>query len=41
MQNNTIKMGRHTGTRNKEGNKAGGVRKGAGMEETSKACAAF
>jgi hypothetical protein len=41
MQNNTIKMGRRTGTHNKEGNKAGGVRKGAGMEETSKSWAAF
>jgi hypothetical protein len=37
MQNNTIKMGHHTGTHNKEKNKAGGVKKGAGMEETSKA----
>jgi hypothetical protein len=37
MQNNTTKMCCHTGTHNKEKNKAGGVKKGAGMEETSKA----
>jgi hypothetical protein len=41
MQNNTKKMGCHTGISNKEGHKAGGMRKGAGMGETSKAWAAF
>jgi hypothetical protein len=34
MQNSTKKMGRRTGTCNKEGNKAGGVRKGAGRKKT-------
>jgi hypothetical protein len=43
MQNNTKKMGHRTGTSNEEGHKAGGIRKGAGMGETSKleAWAAF
>jgi hypothetical protein len=36
MQNNTIKMGRRKGTHNKEKNKAGGVKKGAGMEKNTK-----
>ena len=33
MQNSTTKIGRHRGTRNKEGHKAGGVRKGAGRKK--------
>ena len=33
MQNNTTKIGRHRGTCNKEGHKAGGVRKGAGRKK--------
>jgi hypothetical protein len=41
MQNNTTKMGCHTGASNKEGYIAGGTRKGAGMGEKSKAWAAF
>jgi hypothetical protein len=41
MKNNTTKMGHHTDTSNQEGHKAGGIRKGAGMGETSKAWAAF
>jgi hypothetical protein len=43
MQNNTTKMGHHTGASNKEGHKAGGIRKGAGVGKTSKleAWAAF
>ena len=33
MQNNTIKIGHHRGACNKEGHKAGGVRKGAGRKK--------
>ena len=33
MQNNTTKIGHHRGTCNKEGHKAGGVRKGAGRKK--------
>ena len=33
MENNTTKIGRRRGTRNKEGHKAGGVRKGAGRKK--------
>ena len=33
MQNNTTKIGHHRGTCNKERNKAGGVRKGAGRKK--------
>ena len=33
MENNTKKIGRRRGTRNKEGHKAGGVRKGAARKK--------
>ena len=33
MQNSTTKIGRRRGTCNKEGHKAGGVRKGAGRKK--------
>ena len=33
MQNNTTKIGHSRGTCNKEGHKAGGVRKGAGRKK--------
>ena len=33
MQNNTIKIGHRRGACNKEGHKAGGVRKGAGRKK--------